>query len=328
MVFLSVFEIVVLIVLFHFIAFAIPPLVGSFLDHDVQIYLNYTYLGVLFTLVQLFDSLYSIKLTDNILLNGGDIAYSALLFSTIYLISTQPEPKVVRNLFYIFIINIGFLFLITTLIRQSLSTGLIIDHLHIGKVFLEFSILSLLLSLLLYVGEILFIIITIKRLSDIFTSQNSFVAILTFAYVSALFIDGILYPVGTNFLFGTNLSVINGIIAKLVFSLGFGSILIILLVFKPKNFSEFITNKAPIIAYLLPPRSFELKQKLAEAEEQIEELKEILPICAQCKKIRDDKGYWEQLEAFLSKNKDITFSHGLCPDCLKKNLELIEKGKI
>ena len=44
----------------------------------------------------------------------------------------------------------------------------------------------------------------------------------------------------------------------------------------------------------------------------------LLPICAHCKKIRDDQGYWEQLESYLDRHSEIKFSHGICQDCLKK----------
>ena len=62
-----------------------------------------------------------------------------------------------------------------------------------------------------------------------------------------------------------------------------------------------------------------LNKSLKEAMEQIKTLKGILPICAHCKKIRNDKGYWEQVEKFLEQNSDLGFSHGICPDCLKKH---------
>ncbi len=58
--------------------------------------------------------------------------------------------------------------------------------------------------------------------------------------------------------------------------------------------------------------------ELQEALNQINTLKGILPICANCKKIRDDAGYWQQVEAYISKYTSAEFSHGICPDCMKK----------
>lgn len=58
----------------------------------------------------------------------------------------------------------------------------------------------------------------------------------------------------------------------------------------------------------------ELKQAMAE----IRTLGGLLPICCSCKKIRDDQGYWNQIEAYISEHTDTRFTHSYCPDCLKK----------
>ena len=56
-------------------------------------------------------------------------------------------------------------------------------------------------------------------------------------------------------------------------------------------------------------------QALANALKEVKRLSGLLPICAHCKKIRDDKGYWKQVEMYLEEYSDATFSHGMCPDC-------------
>ncbi|MDD3148646.1 MAG: PAS domain-containing protein, partial [Candidatus Riflebacteria bacterium] len=58
-------------------------------------------------------------------------------------------------------------------------------------------------------------------------------------------------------------------------------------------------------------------QKLLTALAEIKTLRGIVPICASCKKVRDDQGYWNQVEAYVSKHSEIQFTHGLCPECLK-----------
>lgn len=64
----------------------------------------------------------------------------------------------------------------------------------------------------------------------------------------------------------------------------------------------------------LHARNEELQTMLA----QVKTLSGLLPICASCKKIRDDHGYWQQVEVYLSQHTDADFSHGLCPDCAHK----------
>jgi PAS domain S-box-containing protein len=58
-----------------------------------------------------------------------------------------------------------------------------------------------------------------------------------------------------------------------------------------------------------------LIRQLRLALAEVKNLEGMLPICGSCKKIRDDKGYWNQLETFISAHTDATFTHGLCPDC-------------
>ncbi len=58
--------------------------------------------------------------------------------------------------------------------------------------------------------------------------------------------------------------------------------------------------------------------QLQKALAEVKTLKGIFPICASCKKIRDDEGYWNQIEAYISKRLDAEFSHGICPECAKK----------
>lgn len=61
-----------------------------------------------------------------------------------------------------------------------------------------------------------------------------------------------------------------------------------------------------------------LISELKEALENIDTLKGLLPICAWCKKIRDDKGYWKGVEAYISEHSKAEFSHGICPECMEK----------
>jgi AmiR/NasT family two-component response regulator len=58
--------------------------------------------------------------------------------------------------------------------------------------------------------------------------------------------------------------------------------------------------------------------ELEDALAQLKTLSGLLPICASCKKIRDDDGYWNQLEAYIQDHSEVVFSHGLCPECAKK----------
>ncbi len=55
---------------------------------------------------------------------------------------------------------------------------------------------------------------------------------------------------------------------------------------------------------------------LESALTDIKQLKGMIPICASCKKIRDDDGYWHQVEVYIQAHSEADFSHGVCPDCV------------
>jgi sigma-B regulation protein RsbU (phosphoserine phosphatase) len=62
----------------------------------------------------------------------------------------------------------------------------------------------------------------------------------------------------------------------------------------------------------------ELISRLQDALDNIKKLSGLLPICSSCKKIRDDKGYWNQIEQYIAEHSEAEFSHGICPDCVRK----------
>ncbi len=64
---------------------------------------------------------------------------------------------------------------------------------------------------------------------------------------------------------------------------------------------------------------FLVKVSITVYQKRIETLKGIVPICSFCKQIRDDKGYWNQVEEYVSKHTDAEFSHGVCPHCMEKH---------
>ncbi|MCX8026561.1 MAG: response regulator [Thermodesulfovibrionales bacterium] len=90
---------------------------------------------------------------------------------------------------------------------------------------------------------------------------------------------------------------------------------------------QFITsNKIQILDLLLSTfenaiqKNKELEEKniaLRKAQENIKRLEGLIPICVKCKKIKDDKGYWKQIEEYLREKSLAEFTHGFCPECLK-----------
>ena len=69
-------------------------------------------------------------------------------------------------------------------------------------------------------------------------------------------------------------------------------------------------------------------KELEAALIQVNELQGLVPICAYCKKVRDDKNFWQQVETYVSDRSAARFSHGICPDCKSKMMEEIRRGAL
>lgn len=72
-------------------------------------------------------------------------------------------------------------------------------------------------------------------------------------------------------------------------------------------------------------------RELEDALARVRQLRGLLPICSYCKKVRDDRNYWQQVETYVSEHSDARFSHGICPDCyetvVKPELERTLKAR-
>lgn len=88
---------------------------------------------------------------------------------------------------------------------------------------------------------------------------------------------------------------------------------------KPFNASELLARvRTHINLKLAKDHQSKLLFQLRHTIEQAKVLSGLIPICAHCKSIRDDKGYWNRVESFIEMNSDVQFSHGICTDCVKE----------
>lgn len=76
-----------------------------------------------------------------------------------------------------------------------------------------------------------------------------------------------------------------------------------------EEFSEIVTGHIQIITKNI---------QLEDALKEVRTLQGLIPICANCKKIRDDKGFWQKVEVYLEERSNARFTHGLCEDCIQK----------
>ncbi len=84
---------------------------------------------------------------------------------------------------------------------------------------------------------------------------------------------------------------------------------------------QFETDKKEKEAEIYCLKNVELSSmndQLRDALDHVKRLQGMLPICANCKKVRDDDGYWQQIELYISEHSDSKISHGICPECMIK----------
>ena len=90
------------------------------------------------------------------------------------------------------------------------------------------------------------------------------------------------------------------------------------LIFRELDRSNKALNDEIAVRKVAEEHREQLIQDLRKALDEIRTLKGILPICMHCRKVRDDKGYWNQIEKYIMEHSDAELSHGICPECLTK----------
>ena len=79
-----------------------------------------------------------------------------------------------------------------------------------------------------------------------------------------------------------------------------------------------IAPPASYFTFRMVERVIVSERELQKALEEIKALSGLIPICATCKNVRDDEGYWHQIESYMSSHSEAQFSHGVCPSCAEE----------
>jgi hypothetical protein len=112
--------------------------------------------------------------------------------------------------------------------------------------------------------------------------------------------------------------------SRVIFITGFCTLLILAgLVVLPTVHGPLHTDRLLVLAAIWMTAILSLLRK---KQEELDLLRGMLPLCASCKKIRDNTGYWEQLESYLQNHLRVGYSHSFCPECAEQLLLLAKKG--
>ena len=102
------------------------------------------------------------------------------------------------------------------------------------------------------------------------------------------------------------------------------NLLNVVLVMIAANMIGFSSNRVKtyyqVKSFLVQKEKDELLIKTKEQLDELNKLRDLIPICASCKSVRDDSGYWNKVEEYLGDRINLTFTHSVCPDCKDKML--------
>ena len=284
------------------------------------------YLGVLFILTQLFGRTYSVIISPNILITGGNLAYSAFLAAYMIVIISIPNPKKIRNLLYMLVILSLFISIIYLLVSYFLKMEEIVNLFNIPEEFFEQSLGSNLVSIISFIIELFGLLYLLELVKKTFKKRFMIILGSISCYYVILILDGILFPLGMRIFYPTlEIPILDGILVKIICGSGFFVLLGFYFTIFYSNITKYIETPLSVRSMFLSKE--QLIEKLQETEQEVKELQNILPICAKCKKIRDDEGFWNQVEGYIAKHSNIRFSHGLCPECAEDLLSDLEKTK-
>ena len=281
------------------------------------------YLGVLFILTQLFGRTYEIEISPNLFITGGNLAYSAFLAAYMIVIISIPDPKKIRSLLYMLVLLSLFVSLIYLIISYFLKMEQIVNIFNIPDEFFKQSFGSNLVSIIAFIIELFGLLFLLELVKKTFKKRFMIILGSIGCYYIMLILDGILFPLGMRIFYPSlEISILSGVLVKIICGSGFFALLGIYFTIFYSDITTYMETPLSVRSMFLSKN--QLIEKLHETEEEVKKLQNILPICAQCKKIRDDEGFWNQVEEYLATHSNIRFSHGLCPECAEELLSDLE----
>ncbi len=260
------------ILILHLLLYGLPPIV---LVKLVKTYKSmtffYAYFGFLYVFTQLFAVFYSIKISENLIITGGNIAYSSIILITFIIVIVSQDLSVVRNLISIQIILNIFLFFLYSLLTVVLNDPATINIFGISPKIFSTTITVNIVSSVVFVIEVLIMFYLLEKVK--YYIKNIFLVIVLYVwiYIGILCLDGFLFPFLVSIFepeFGQ--FIVGGIYGKFILGIGFSPFLIAFLIINKKSLEEYLEEPLQIIHVIIPPRK-ELAKKLEETEHNLKE---------------------------------------------------------
>nr|MDO8109588.1 HAMP domain-containing sensor histidine kinase [Candidatus Sigynarchaeota archaeon] len=247
----------------HFVLYGIPALlIAKFKSEKASFF--YAYFGFMYVFTQLFAILYSIQVTSDLTITGGNIAYSSLILITIIIFFMKHDAIVVRNLIVIQVILNIFLYFLYLLLTAILLDPESINILHVDPSLFSTTIAINIISSCVFVVEVLLMFFSLEKVKKVIKNMALLVTVNILVYAGILCLDGFLFPFLVMFfepVFGQ--FIVGGVIGKLIISAGFAPFLILFFLIFKKDYYEYLATTISIKSMLMPTRE-KLLQQLSE----------------------------------------------------------------
>jgi len=264
-------EAVVFLIL-HLLLYGLSPiLIVSIFRAFKSTAFFYFYFGFLYVFTQLFAVLYSIKLSEDLLITGGNIAYSSIILITVFIGIASQEPIVVRNLISIQIFFNFFLFFFYQLLVAVLSSPTTVNIFSVSPGIFNTTITINIVSSIVFIIEVLVLFYMLEKVKEHFKRLYLVITLYIVFYIGILCLDGFLFPFIVSFfepVFGQ--FIVGNIVGKLILGLGFSPFLLAFMILHKRSLTQFIKKPFSTRLVILPKRK-QLIEKLQMTEENLRE---------------------------------------------------------
>jgi len=231
----------------------------------------YFYFGFLYVFTQLFAVLYSIKLSEDLSITGGNIAYSSIILITFFIGIASQDPTIVRNLISIQVFFNFFLFILYELLVAVLNAPTTINLFSIPPGIFTTTISITIVSSVVYIIEILILFYMVEKVKERLKRLYIIITLYIIFYIGILCLDGFLFPFIVSFfepVFGQ--FIVGSIVGKLILAFGFSPFLLAFMIIHKRSLKYFIEKPFSTRLVILP-KSRQLIEKLQMTEENLRE---------------------------------------------------------
>ncbi|KKN45541.1 hypothetical protein LCGC14_0681940 [marine sediment metagenome] len=256
--------------LFHILLYGLAPLlVVTIFRTFKSTSFFYSYFGFLFVFTQLFAVLYSIKISENLVITGGNIAYSSIILITFFIGIASQDPTVVRNLISIQVIFNFILFFLYQLLVVVLNDPTTINIFDVSSGIFNTTITINIVSSFVFIVEVIIMFYSLEKIKEHIKPLFIVISLYVVVYMGILCLDGFLFPFIVSFFqpeFGTFIT--GGVQGKLILGVLFSPFILAFMILHKKSLALFIEESFSVRLLIFPKRK-KLIEKLQKVEKNL-----------------------------------------------------------